>query len=90
MFQIFVLFLAVCAAAMAFYLHYRLNRMRDELMDIVANLALEVSKLDKEEEEPQRPDQDAGRAWEEAINNLMAYELKDYGLNVGFLHREDE
>lgn len=68
----------------------KLTRSIDEYSEIVSNLALTVAKLDVKEEKTEQERDDAAKLWEDAVNNLMSYELKNYGLDVSFLHKEDD
>ena len=88
--QILNLCVGLLALALAIYDLVFMRRQDQTLRDMLASLALTVTKLKQEQTEEEQQKKDAGKAWEEAINNLMSYELKGYGLNLDFLQKEDE
>jgi hypothetical protein len=88
--QILNICVGLLALALAIYDLVSLHRLDKSLKDMLASLALTVTKLKQEQTEEEQQKKDAGKAWEEAINNLMSYELKGYGLNLDFLQKEDE
>ena len=88
--QILSLFIGLLALFVSVENMIYLFRFRSRVADMLTSIAKTVAKLGEEREaEPERPN-DAGKVWEEAINNLMSYELKGYGLNLEFLQKEDE
>ena len=88
--QILNLCVGLLALALAIYDLVFMRRLDQTLRDMLASLALTVTKLKQEQTEEEQQKKEAGKAWEEGINNLMNYELKGYGLNLDFLQKEDE
>lgn len=86
--------LTLCIGLLALFLTVEnmvcLFRFRSKATDLLSKLTLAVSELKKAREEEEQSNRDAGKAWEEGINNLMNYELQGYGLNLDFLQKEDE
>lgn len=64
--------------------------LRERTASQLASLAQEVAELKKAREEDEKQAEQAGAAWEEGLNNMMAYTLKGYGLNTDFLKQEGD
>ena len=79
---ILALALAVCALCVSVVGLVLLLLWADRFSARLANLALNTVKREAEKE-PDRPDPSA--VWEEGINNMLDYQLKNYGLKTDFL-----
>lgn len=83
--DIFALAVALFAVAGVFIVVSVGLLWREQMLSHISSLAKEVAELKKTQEEDRLEARNAGALWEEGINNMMAFNPKNYGLNTDFL-----
>lgn len=83
--DVLTLVVALLALMLSICCLFLLLLERSRSISRIANMAAGIVALKKERDEAESEKGKAGEMWQKGIDGIMAYELKNYGLNVDFL-----